>query len=79
MILIITLLLLLPTFSARKTGVSVCLLSFQSTLYNNFLSNHSFSIELAAILRQTKCGGDELSSTESSTVDLDAAESGTES
>lgn len=79
MMLTITLLLLLPTFSARKTGVSVCLLSFQSTLYNNLLSNHSFSVEHAAILRHTKCGGDELSSTESSTVDLDSGESGTDS
>ena len=79
MILIITLLLLLPAFRARKTGVSVFSLSFQSTSYNNLLSNHSFSVEHSAILRHTKCGGDELSSTESSTADLDAVESGTDS
>lgn len=53
--------------------------SSQSTLCNNLLANHSFSVEHSAMLPLTKCGVYKLSSTASSTVDLDAVELGTDS
>lgn len=75
MILITIFSLLLPAFCARQTGVPD-FVSFQSALRHNLLSNHSFRAEHSAVLRHTRCGGDELCSTDSSTVGLDAGESG---